>query len=451
MSFVRLSAAALAALSIAACAGTPETGEGPQATAGTRVGAGAGGLIGSQVGGGTGERIAAGRAGAALGGLIGNRIGAGMDDDDKRRAYAAQMQALEAGKSGVGVAWKNPDSGRYGSVVPGPAYQSNGLPCRPYTHTIYINGQPQGARAVGATSAAALPRQRPRFVIADYARACGGTWLRQIYEVPLPHVAASTVVRRCRGTARRDVTALGVPRSATVLFSPRRQGNVNSIRWIDMTLWFGLALMTAAAIWAVLWPLARRASRLRSGSDVAIYRDQLEEIERDRAAGLIEDNEAASAQVEVSRRLIAAADAQTASPTNVPSATWRRRAVAIVALVLLPLGATTLYLALGSPLLPDRPLAPRLAAVRADQSIDTLIAKVETHLESNPDDGRGWEVIAPIYIRLGRFDDAVRARRNALRLNGSSAEREAGVGEALVFAANAIVTAQAKAAFQRAG
>ena len=71
-----------------------------------------------------------------------------------------------------------------------------------------------------------------------------------------------------------------------------------------MTLWFGLALMTVAAIWAVLWPLARRASQLRSGSDVAIYRDQLEEIERDRAAGLIEDNEAVSAQVEVSRRFI---------------------------------------------------------------------------------------------------------------------------------------------------
>jgi len=217
-----------------------------------------------------------------------------------------------------------------------------------------------------------------------------------------------------------------------------------------MTLWFGLALMTAAAIWAVLWPLARRASQSRSGSDIAIYRDQLEEIERDRAAGLIEDNEAASAQVEVSRRLIAAADAQTASPINAPSATWRRRAVAIVALVLLPFGATTLYLALGSPLLPDQPLALRLAAAHADQSIDTLIAKVETHLESNPDDGRGWEVIAPIYIRLGRFDDAGRARRNALRLNGSSAEREAAFGEALVFAANGIVTADAKAAFERA-
>jgi cytochrome c-type biogenesis protein CcmH len=83
-----------------------------------------------------------------------------------------------------------------------------------------------------------------------------------------------------------------------------------------MTLWFGLALMTAAAIWAVLWPLSRRVSELHSGSDVAVYRDQLEEIERERAAGLIEDNEAASAQVEMSRRLIAAADAQTAPPSS---------------------------------------------------------------------------------------------------------------------------------------
>jgi surface antigen len=146
MSFVRLSAAALVAMATAACSGNPETGTGPRENTGTLVGAVAGGLIGSQFGGGTGERVAAGLAGAAVGGLIGNRIGAGMDDDDKQRAYAAQMQALESGKSGTAVAWKNPDSGRYGSVVPGPAYQTNGQQCRQYTHTIYIDGRPQVAR-----------------------------------------------------------------------------------------------------------------------------------------------------------------------------------------------------------------------------------------------------------------------------------------------------------------
>jgi surface antigen len=149
----RLAAAALAAISLAACAGTPETGQGPKENTGTLVGAVTGGLIGSQFGGGTGERIAAGLAGAAIGGMIGNRIGAGMDDEDKERAYAAQVEALERGRSGAPVAWRNPDSGRYGSVVPGPAYTQRGVQCRQYTHTIYIDGRPQVARGSACRNA----------------------------------------------------------------------------------------------------------------------------------------------------------------------------------------------------------------------------------------------------------------------------------------------------------
>jgi cytochrome c-type biogenesis protein CcmH len=219
-----------------------------------------------------------------------------------------------------------------------------------------------------------------------------------------------------------------------------------------MILWFGLALMTATVILAVLWPLSRRGGGSRSDSDVAVYRDQLDEIERDRAAGLIKDNEAGAAKVEVSRRLLAAADAdvQAAPPGNAAAIVWRRRTVAVAAFVVLPLAVPTFYLALGSPELPDQPLTPRLAGARTNQSLDALIAQVETHPERNPDDGRGWEVIAQVYARLGRFDDAVKARRQALRLNGDSAQRQAALGEALVFAANGVVTAEAKAAFERA-
>src|SRR5436190_24120231 len=123
-----------------------------------------------------------------------------------------------------------------------------------------------------------------------------------------------------------------------------------------MTLWLVLALMTAAAIFAVLWPLSRRGP-LRAGSDLAVYRDQLEEIERDRAAGLIGEREAEAARVEVSRRLIGAADAQGPSPSaGAPS---RRRAAALAALIALPLGAAGLYLHLGSPDLPGQPQAAR--------------------------------------------------------------------------------------------
>ena len=122
-----------------------------------------------------------------------------------------------------------------------------------------------------------------------------------------------------------------------------------------MTLWVMLALMTAAAVLVVLWPLARGDRKLRSGSDLAVYRDQLEELQRDRAAGLIGENEAEAAQVEVSRRLIAAADAEAAAPRAAPVATAarRRRSIAAAALVMVPLGASALYIALGSPSLPD--------------------------------------------------------------------------------------------------
>jgi len=145
MSASRTAALALAVL-LGGCAGDPYTGTGPRENTGTLVGALAGAAIGSQIGGGTGSRIAAGVAGAAIGGLLGNRIGASMDDEDRARAYAAQMQALESGQSGAPVGWRNPDSGRSGTIVPGPSYQQAGNTCRSYTHTVYLDGRPQTAR-----------------------------------------------------------------------------------------------------------------------------------------------------------------------------------------------------------------------------------------------------------------------------------------------------------------
>lgn len=147
MRSIRLFAAAvLIAGGMAGCASSERFAEAPKESAGTAVGAVAGALIGSQIGGSAGARVAAGIAGAAIGGLIGNRIGAAMDDEDKRYAYEAQMSALEAGPSGAPVGWRNPDSGRYGSIVPGPQYDRRGAKCRDYTHTIYIDGRPQTAR-----------------------------------------------------------------------------------------------------------------------------------------------------------------------------------------------------------------------------------------------------------------------------------------------------------------
>ncbi len=217
-----------------------------------------------------------------------------------------------------------------------------------------------------------------------------------------------------------------------------------------MTLWLVLVLMTAAAMFAVLWPLARRTP-LRHGSDVAVYRDQLDEIQRDCSTGLIGDAEAEAARVEVSRRLIAAADAEESERPAEETATLRhRRVTAIAGLVLLPAGAFALYLTLGSPDLPGEPLAARVQTAAEARNVQDMVARVEDHVARNPNDGKAWEVLAPVYMRIGRYDDAVRAWSNVISLNGSNAEREADFGEAMVAAANGVVTADAKAAFDRA-
>ena len=217
-----------------------------------------------------------------------------------------------------------------------------------------------------------------------------------------------------------------------------------------MTLWLILAAMTAAALVAVIWPLARQAGAARSGSDVAVYRDQLAEIERDLAAGLVGKTEAGAARVEISRRLLAASDAAAAPSSIKAGSAAQRRTVAAASLLALPVVAGGLYFFLGSPeLASGQAVAQRNVAADA-QSIENLVVQAEARLASNPEDGRGWEILAPVYMRLGRYADSVAAWRNALRLLGDSAEREANLGESLTAEANDVFTADAKAAFIRA-
>jgi len=236
--------------------------------------------------------------------------------------------------------------------------------------------------------------------------------------------------------------------------APRRKHRAAADEVRVMMLWPLLALMTAAAIFAALLPLGRRThfTAAAGGNDLAVYRDQLEEIEREETAGMLAGPEAKAVRAEVSRRLIAAADRTAASvPRDQPDRRGHRRGIAgATILLLLPTGAVALYLAFGSPNLPGEPIDARIAAAHGDSSVEAQFARVEAHLEQHPDDGRGWEVVAPIYMELGRYAEAVKARGNALRLLGATAEREAYYGEALTAAANGVVTAEAKAAFDRA-
>jgi len=217
-----------------------------------------------------------------------------------------------------------------------------------------------------------------------------------------------------------------------------------------MLFWPLLAVMTGAAILAVLWPLGRVRAHPAGAreADLAVYRDQLAEIERDRARGVLPESEAEAARIEVSRRVLALGNKETAAPAA--GSLLRRRVATVLALAGVPLLAFGLYGALGSPGMPDAPLQARLRKPLDQQDVGILVARIEAHLAQKPDDPRGWELLAPIYLRLGRGEDAVRARGQVIRLLGSNAEREADLGEALVVAANGVVNADARAAFERA-
>lgn len=217
-----------------------------------------------------------------------------------------------------------------------------------------------------------------------------------------------------------------------------------------MTLWLIFAVLTAAAMGAVVWPLLRPPRASTGGSDRYVYQDQLREIDRDRAAGLIAEPEAQSARVEIARRLLTAAAAEPSGQVPAAAAVRLRGAIAVAAVLLLPAVAVSFYITLGSPAIPVQSALTRVKTPTGTESIAQLVGKVEAHLAQNPNDGRGWELIAPVFMQLGRFGDAVVARQKAIALNGDTPMRESDLGDAVVAAANGVVTDDAKRAFQRA-
>jgi cytochrome c-type biogenesis protein CcmH len=227
-----------------------------------------------------------------------------------------------------------------------------------------------------------------------------------------------------------------------------------------MVFWALAAILTAVVTIALLAPMARssRASAASGAAahDLEVYRDQLAEIERDEAAGLIDKTEADYARTEVSRRMLRAAKAEGSGKSR--SKLGSTAALRIAVLLFVPAVALATYLASGAPDLPHQPLASRMAepatptalSGNAPPEVAELIARAEQHLANNPDDGRGWDVLAPIYARVGRLEDSRTAYANAIRLLGASPARQSGFGETLVALAGGVVTEEARLAFESA-
>jgi cytochrome c-type biogenesis protein CcmH len=212
--------------------------------------------------------------------------------------------------------------------------------------------------------------------------------------------------------------------------------------------WIIVAILTAVVALVLMFPLMRKAAASDTGreGEVAVYQDQLRELERERESGLIGDTEADYARAEIGRRLLASAGA-TSGAAQTPAPRRHNAAVTFITL-LLPATGLCLYIYMGSPDAPDMPLQARLEA--PGSNIELLIAKAERHLAQNPGDGAGWDILAPIYFKSMRLGDAEMAYRNAIRILGDSPERLTGLAETLVAANDGIVIEDARSAFEDA-
>jgi cytochrome c-type biogenesis protein CcmH len=223
-------------------------------------------------------------------------------------------------------------------------------------------------------------------------------------------------------------------------------------------LYVVFACLTAIVLLVLLRPLAgtRGSDAARDAFNAAVYRDQLTEVESDRERGLIAETEAEAARIEIGRRLLATDPPKAKSDPARDLGRDRKqhrlsaRAVMIGVAALLPALALGLYLAYGSPRLPDQPLAARLQDPASDQNLAALVARVEARLREHPEDGEGWEVIAPVYMAWRRYTDAADAYAQAGRLLGESPKRLSGYGQALVLANDGVVSEDARRALARA-
>ena len=222
-----------------------------------------------------------------------------------------------------------------------------------------------------------------------------------------------------------------------------------------MSLGLAVALigLTCLALAILLVPLLlrRHTAASRESYNLAVYRDQLAEIERDAARGLLNAEQAEAARAEIGRRILAL------PPTSAASSSMSSRSVAVgaLAVIAVPFAAWLLYARLGAPALPDQPFAARTTAAKATTGIEHIdlgeaVGKIAAHLKEHPEDLRGWLLLGRTELSLGHYAEAVEAYRHAADLSGHRADIMGDWGEAQVIAADGTVTPAAREAFEAA-
>lgn len=213
-------------------------------------------------------------------------------------------------------------------------------------------------------------------------------------------------------------------------------------------LWLCFALISLAVLAIMVWPLLVRpvAAAGPSTHDLAVYRDQLAEIERDRSRNLLDERQFEDAKLEIQRRILSSAVTAEAFDA-LPSDRRRPWRLAAALLLLLPAGGFALYGVTGHPSLPGRPFAGRESdpVFQAEQ----MAAHVEAEMRQAPS-ARGFKILGDLRAEQGNYERAVAAYRRSVALGGEEAETFSSLGESVAMINDGAVIPEARSDFLRA-
>ena len=198
--------------------------------------------------------------------------------------------------------------------------------------------------------------------------------------------------------------------------------------------WVICAALIMIALAFVLPPLLQRSEEKdlaiedeRKAANIAVYRDQLSELEADVRNGIVSEDQYAQDREEIERRLLEDIATTSTKKTAAPPVSARNTAYLLG--IGLPLVAIIFYLNIGSPKVIDAPpvtasqAGPAAApGGRSQEQIQANVEKLAERLKSNPSDVQGWTMLARSYTSMEKFGEAAGAYAKATELKPDDAD-----------------------------
>jgi cytochrome c-type biogenesis protein CcmH len=203
--------------------------------------------------------------------------------------------------------------------------------------------------------------------------------------------------------------------------------------------WISSALVAAAALALALRPLLKRRAgegASRDSLNLAVHRDQLRELDVDRAAGKLAPADYAQAREEIEKRLlqdIAGGGARKKMPDIQAPARWGGYRPAAIGALLLPLLAVGVYFAVGNPGAIGF-ADPHAGVGITQQQVEQMVERLAARLNENPEDVEGWKMLGRSLSVLGRFAEATNAYSKAAIRAPRDADLLADLADALAMA-----------------